>query len=118
VVFAILFFGGFLFKSYWDDYVLNRDTARLLAYYKRAVPGSYQDGDFHNARYTCYKYRHKKAKLWRNLEKKYGIPVLTLKEYEAMDKANEGTRSEQAETEDETVDLDDADESNKGSPEL
>jgi hypothetical protein len=118
VVFAILFFGGFLFKSYWDDYVLNKDTARLLAYYKRAVPGSYQDGDFHNARYTCYKYRHKKAKLWRNLEKKYGIPVLTLKEYEAMNKANVGSHDEKSEAEDETVDLDDADEPSNSSPEL
>ena len=118
VVFAILFFGGFLFKSYWDDYVLNRDTVRLLAYYKRAVPGSYQDGDFHNARYTCYKYRHKKSKLWRNLEKKYGIPVFTIREYEVMDNANEERHDEQSEAEHETVDLDDADEPNEASPEL
>ena len=109
VIFAILFFGGFLFKSYWDEHVLNRDTARLLAYYKRVVPGSYQDGDVHNARYTCYKYRHKKSKLWRNLEKKYGIPVLTEKEYEAMEKASEERHDEKSEIEDETVDLDDPD---------
>ena len=118
VIFAVLFFGGFLFKSYWDEHVLNRDTARLLAYYKRAVPGSYQDGDFHNARYTCYKYRYKKAKLWRNLEKKYNIPVLTIKEYEAMDKAGGERIGEQSEGEDETVDLDDPDDSTESSPDL
>jgi hypothetical protein len=104
ILFAILFFGGFLFKSYWDDYVLNRDTERLLAFYKHALPGSYQDGDLHSARYTCYKYRYKKAKLWRNLEKKYGVPVLTVKEYEAMDKKKS---NEPPEEESETVDLDD-----------
>jgi hypothetical protein len=101
---AVLFFGGFLVKSYWDDFVLQRDTTRLLAYYKRVVPGSYQDGDFHNARYTAYKYRHKKAKLWRNLEKKYGHPVLTVEEYAKMDKVDPGGSSEHSE--DETIDLD------------
>jgi hypothetical protein len=104
ILFAILFFGGFLFKSYWDDYVLNRDTERLLAFYKHVLPGSYHDGDLHSARYTCYKYRHKKAKLWRNLEKKYGFPVLTVKEYEVMDK---NKSNEPVEEEPETVNLDD-----------
>jgi hypothetical protein len=75
ILFAILFFGGFLFKSYWDDYVLERDAARLLAYYKHVIPGSYQDGDEHHARYTAYKYRNKKDRLWKSLEKKYGVPV-------------------------------------------
>jgi hypothetical protein len=113
ILFAILFFGGFLTKSYWDEYVLNRDTARLLAYYKHVVPGSYQDGDFHNARYTCYKYRHTKAKLWRNLEKKYGIPVLTVDEYKAMEKEGVGSTSKKSDSEDdETVDLDDEDNDN------
>ena len=118
IFFAILFFGGFLFKSYWDEYVWKRDTARLLAYYKHVVPGSYQDGDVHNARYTCYKYRNKKAKLWRNLEKKYGIPVLTVKEYEAMNKGNVGETGERPEEDEETVNLDDPNESNEGSPDL
>lgn len=76
VGFAILFFGGFLFKSWWDERVLERDTRRLLAYYKRALPGSLLDGDVNNARYVAYKYRNKKDKLWRGLEKKYDIPVL------------------------------------------
>jgi hypothetical protein len=111
IAFAILFFGGFLFKSYWDDYVLNRDTKRLLAYYKQVLPGSYQDGDVHNSRYTCYKYRNKKAKLWRNLEKKYGFPVLTLKEYEAMEAAKAAEKPPTEESESDTVDLDDEQES-------
>jgi hypothetical protein len=104
---AILFFGYFLFKSYWDDYVLNRDTERLLAFYKHVLPGSYHDGDLHSARYTCYKYRHKKAKLWKNLEKKYGVPVLTVKEYETMEqnsKESDGDEQETVDLDDETVD--------------
>lgn len=109
ILFAILFFGGFFVKSYWDDYVLNRDAERLLLFYKHNVPGSYNDGDEHHARYTCYKYRNKKDKLWRNLEKKYGVPVLQSHEYKAL-------LSEQAdvgEEEEETVDLDDNDEEEK-----
>lgn len=76
VAFAILFFGGFLVKSYWEDRVLERDTRRLLAYYKHVLPGSMLDGDVQNARYVAYKYRNKKHKLWKGLEKKYDIPVL------------------------------------------
>lgn len=73
---AIAFFGGFLVKSWWEDRVFERDTRRLLAYYKHVIPGSLSDGDLHNARYLVYKYRNKKEKLWKNLEKKYGAPVL------------------------------------------
>lgn len=73
---AIAFFGGFLIKSYWEERVFERDTRRLLAYYKNVIPGSMSDGDLHNARYLVWKYRSKKDKLWRNLEKKYGEPVL------------------------------------------
>jgi hypothetical protein len=93
--------------------VLNRDTKRLLAYYKQVVPGSYQDGDVHNSRYTCYKYRNKKAKLWRNLEKKYGEPVLTLKEYEAMEAAKAAEKPPAEGSESDTVDLDDEQASGK-----
>ena len=73
---AVAFFGGFLFKSWYEDMVFERDTRRLLAFYKNVVPGSLSDGDLHNARYLVYKYRGKKEKLWKNLEKKYGAPVL------------------------------------------
>jgi hypothetical protein len=104
ILFAILFFGGFLFKSYWDEHVLERDTKRLLAFYKYMVPGSFHDGDEHNARYTCYKYRNKKASLWRKLEKKYGEPVLTTEEYEKLFAEREAKAKEQ---EEETVNLDD-----------
>lgn len=45
IAFAILFFGGFLAKSYWEEYVFERDTRKLLAYYKRVIPGSMSDGD-------------------------------------------------------------------------
>ena len=76
VFLAIAFFGGFLVKSYWEEAVFERDTKRLLAYYKHVIPGSIQDGDEHNARYLVWKYRGKKEKLWKSLEKKYGEPVL------------------------------------------
>ena len=75
ILFCILFFGGFFVKSYLEDAIFQRDTRRLLAYYKRSVPGSMHDGDEHSARYLVYKYRNKKAKLWARLEKKYGYPM-------------------------------------------
>ena len=81
IILAIAFFGGFLIKSYWEEKVFERDTIRLLAYYKNVVPGSFQDGDEHNARYLVWKYRGNKAKLWRVLEKKYGEPVLHAHEW-------------------------------------
>jgi hypothetical protein len=74
-IFFIMFFGGFLVKSYWEDYVFQRDTKRVLAYYKRAIPNSFNDGDENNARYLVYKYQNKKDKLWARLEKKYGYPI-------------------------------------------
>lgn len=76
IFFAIAFFGGFLVKSYWEERVFERDTKRLLAYYKHVVPGSMADGDVHTARYLVWKYSKKKKKLWKSLEKKYGEPVL------------------------------------------
>lgn len=82
ILFAILFFGGFLLKSYWEERVFERDTKRLLLYYKKAVPGSLHDGNQHNSRYLVWKYSKKKAKLWRSLEVKYEIPVPELWELE------------------------------------
>jgi hypothetical protein len=76
IAFAILFFGGFMLRSYWEEHIFHRDVKRLLAYYKHVVPGSVADGDFHNARWLVYKYRSKKDRLWTMLEKKYGAPVL------------------------------------------
>eukprot|EP00977_Amphora_coffeiformis_P013419 scaffold3505_cov170-Amphora_coffeaeformis.AAC.16 len=86
---AVLFFGGFFVKSWWEEYVLNRDTRRLLAYYKRAVPGSIHDGDEGTARWLVYKYSGKKEKLWQSLEKKYGIPVLHADEWPESEEGGE-----------------------------
>lgn len=81
---AILFFGGFMVKSYVEERVFERDTKRLLLYYKHTVPNSIMDGDEHNARYLVWKYRGKKDRLWKRLESKYGEPVLEIHEYESM----------------------------------
>jgi len=105
VFFAIAFFGGFLVKSYWEERVFNRDTRRLLAYYKHVVPGSLSDGDEHNARYLVWKYRGKKDKLWKSLEKKYGEPVLEEFEWPEVDETEEVKDDEEAE------DLDESEES-------
>ncbi len=89
---AVAFFGGFLVKSYWEERVFQRDTERLLTYYKYAIPGSIQDGDEHNARYLVWKYRGKKDKLWKRLEIKYGVPVRYAHEwgdYNSTDKKDE-----------------------------
>ena len=102
---AIAFFGGFLVKSYWEERVFERDTQRLLAYYKHVVPGSFQDGDEHNARYLVWKYRGKKQKLWRMLEKKYGKPVLHAHEYPDDDeKAEAGDEDEEHNLDDDKED--------------
>jgi hypothetical protein len=86
---AVAFFGGFLVKSWWEERVFERDTRRLLAYYKHALPGTMQDGDRHNSRYLVWKYRGKKEKLWRSLEKKYGFEVLYEHEWPDEEEANE-----------------------------
>mmetsp|Transcript_31009 Transcript_31009/g.92957 ORF Transcript_31009/g.92957 Transcript_31009/m.92957 type:complete len:866 (-) Transcript_31009:1961-4558(-) len=75
IIGAILFFGGFLVKSYVEEKVFERDTRRVLAYYKRAATNSLHDGDLQGARYLVWKYKGKKAKLWRRLEAKYDMPV-------------------------------------------
>ncbi len=70
-----MFIGGFLVKSFVEERIFQRDTERVLAYYKRAAPNSLHDGNEHGARYLVWKYKGKKDKLWRRLESKYGIPV-------------------------------------------
>lgn len=92
---AIAFFGGFLVKSYWEERVFQRDTRRLLAFYKNVVPGSLSDGDEHNARYLVWKYRGKKAALWKNLEKKYGEPVLNEWEWPEVEVVEEEPQEEE-----------------------
>lgn len=72
---AIIFFGGFMFKSWYDDYRFQADTAKLLAYYGHVVPDTLAAGDEGQARYLVYKYRGRIDKLWRRLEVKYGVAV-------------------------------------------
>ena len=106
LILAVAFFGGFLFKSYWEDLVFKRDTKRLLTYYKHAAPNSLADGDLYNARYLVWKYRNKKEALWRRLEKKYGVPVLNEWEWEVEseikdDESQEENLDEDRETKEE-----------------
>ena len=91
-------------RSYWEEHVFKRDVKRLMTYYKHTIPGSMADGDEHNAMYLVWKYRHKKDRLWRMLEKKYGEPVLQTDEY--PDKVQEKVKD----GDEETVDLDGDDE--------
>ena len=109
VGFAILFFGGFFVKSWWEERVFERDTRRLLAYYKHVLPGSMLDGDIQNARYVIYKYGKKKNRLWKGLEKKYDAPVLLEDEW--------GDWKEGGEDGDDSDDHEDLDADEEGSTE-
>ena len=91
-------------KSYVEERVFERDTKRLLAYYKHVVPGSIMDGDEYNARYLVWKYRGKKDKLWKRLETKYQEPVLEIHEYPEKEEANE--EEEEVDNLDESTDDD------------
>ena len=103
---AVAFFGGLLFKSWYEERVFVRDTARLLAFYKNVVPGSISDGDIHNAHYLVYKYRGKKEKLWKNLEKKYGVAVLEEHEWPDVTKGDSKQQDNDEVDEGEEEDLD------------
>lgn len=106
---AVLFFGGLFVRSYYEDYVFEHDTRKLLVYYKHVVPGSISDGDVDNARYLVWKYRNKKEKLWTSLEKKYGVSVREIYEWEDY---SDGENSSE-----ETVNLDESDSSEDPAPE-
>lgn len=82
ILFAIAFFGGFMVKSYWEEYSREECVERILAFYKRAAPNSINDGDRHNAHYVCWKYKGKRDKLYKRLELKYGIPVKMVHEWD------------------------------------
>ena len=103
------FMGFFFVKSYVDERVFDRDTERLLAYYKRAAKNSMHDGDERGARYLVWKYKGKKDKLWKRLETKYNIPVRHAWEWDDEDEKNDGAKEEDEETED----LDDGDSEKK-----
>lgn len=101
---SILFVGGFLVKSYVEERIFQRDTERVLAYYKRAAPNSLHDGNEHGARYLVWKYKGKKDKLWRRLETKYGIPVKHAWEWDDDEGEKDGTKSDDGEEEAEDLD--------------
>ena len=82
IVGSVLFIGGFLVKSYVEERIFERDTQRVLAYYKHAAPNSFHDGDERQARYLVWKYKGKKDRLWRRLEVKYNVPVRHAWEWE------------------------------------
>ena len=75
IIGSIAFIGGFLIKSYVEEKIFERDTERVMAFYKHAAPNSFHDGDERQARYLVWKYKGKKDALWRRLEAKYGQPV-------------------------------------------
>jgi len=104
---SLLFVGGFLVKSFVEERVFERDTQRVLAYYKHVAPNSFHDGDERHARYMVWKYKGKKDALWRRLEAKYGFPVKHAWEW---DDDEEGEREAKGgEEEEETEDLDGSD---------
>jgi hypothetical protein len=84
----------------------------LLAYYKQVVPNSFADGDLQNARYLVWKYRGKKAALWKRLEKKYGVPVREEWEWDT------DAESQSEESEEENLDENDNDKAKKDQPDL
>jgi len=69
-------------KSYLGEYNREQCAQKVLAYYKRVAPNTINDGDEHHAHYTCYKYKGKVDKLYKKLEKKYGIEVKEVHEWE------------------------------------
>ncbi|KAL9183368.1 hypothetical protein ACHAXT_005155 [Thalassiosira profunda] len=96
---SVLFIGGFLVKSYVEERVFERDTQRVLAYYKHAAANSFHDGDERQARYLVWKYKGKKERLWRRLEAKYGVPVKHAWEWEDEEEGSEA-KGEAEEAED------------------
>jgi len=94
---AILFFGGFMAKSYLGEKEREKCALKVLAYYKRAATNSINDGDEHHAHYTCYKYRGKTEKLYKKLERKYGILMREAHEWE--DEEEEDVVNEEEEEE-------------------
>ena len=83
-----------------EERIFERDTHRVLAYYKHAAPNSFHDGDERHARYMVWKYKGKKDKLWRRLEAKYDIPVKHAWEWEDEEETNDDGKKEEEEAED------------------
>lgn len=102
IIGSILFVGGFLVKSFVEERIFERDTQKVMAYYKHAAPNSFHDGDERQARYLVWKYKGKKERLWRRLEVKYDIPMRNAWEWEEDD----NVEKDDGEKEDEQEDLD------------
>jgi len=98
IIGSVLFIGGFLVKSYVEERIFDRDTQRVLAYYKHAAANSFHDGDERQARYLVWKYKGKKDALWRRLEAKYGVPVRHAWEWD--DEEVDGTKDDDEAAED------------------
>ncbi|KAK1744072.1 hypothetical protein QTG54_005669 [Skeletonema marinoi] len=77
---------------------IDRDTQRVLAYYKHAAANSFHDGDERQARYIVWKYKGKKDALWRRLEAKYGVPVKHAWEWD--DEEEDGAKDDDEAAED------------------
>ncbi|KAK1744076.1 hypothetical protein QTG54_005673 [Skeletonema marinoi] len=98
IIGSVLFIGGFLVKSYVEERIFDRDTQRVLAYYKHAAANSFHDGDERQARYLVWKYKGKKDALWRRLEAKYGVPVKHAWEWD--DEEEDGSKDDDEAAED------------------
>ena len=83
-----------------DDRIRKRDVKKILAYYKRASPGSIHDGDEHHAHYLAWKYQGKKDRLWKRLENRYSIPMREVDEWDDEDEDD----NENIEEEEENLD--------------
>jgi hypothetical protein len=94
IIGSIAFVGGFLIKSYVEEKIFERDTERVMAYYKHAAPNSFHDGDERQARYLVWKYKGKKDALWRRLEAKYGQPVRHAWEWDEVEEKKEEEQEE------------------------
>lgn len=116
IIGSVLFIGGFLVKSYVEERVFERDTQRVLAYYKHAAPNTFHDGDERQARYLVWKYKGKKDKLWRRLEAKYGVPVKHAWEWD--DEDEDAAKKDGGEEEAEDLDGDGSDEGAEEGDEL
>jgi len=90
-------------KSYLGERSREQWAARVLAFYKRAAPGTINDGDEHHAHYTCWKYKGKTEVLYRRLEKKYDIPVKQVHEWDDEVVADAKPTEEEEENLDEEV---------------
>jgi len=75
IIGAILFFGGFMLKSWYGEVTFEKNTKKLLAYYNHVLPESLAADDKRQAQYLVWKYSNNIDLLWRRLEAKYGVPV-------------------------------------------